>query len=145
VVYLCHEECEETGSIFECSGGTYQKVCAPCRSTSIAPPTTAIRHRPETATAAACCSAATHPPLRGDWVQMIPVQSALLPCQVQLARAEGYVHDLTTGDPSVEDVRDNFEAIVDMDDAEVTDSGSMDGVGNVMEAAENGWDPKAKL
>jgi hypothetical protein len=64
---------------------------------------------------------------------------------VQLARAEGYVHDLTTGDPSVEDVRDNFEAIVDMDDAEVTDSGSMDGVGNVMEAAENGWDPKAKL
>ena len=89
VVYLCHEECEETGSIFECSGGTYQKV--------------------------------------------------------QLARAEGYVHDLTQGDPSAEDIRDNFEAIIDLDEAEVADGGSMDGVANVMEAVENGWDPKAKL
>jgi 3-hydroxyacyl-CoA dehydrogenase/3a,7a,12a-trihydroxy-5b-cholest-24-enoyl-CoA hydratase len=26
VVFLCHEECEESGSVFECSGGTYQRV-----------------------------------------------------------------------------------------------------------------------
>jgi len=26
VGFLCHEECEETGAVFECSGGVYQKV-----------------------------------------------------------------------------------------------------------------------
>ena len=55
VVYLCHESCEENGSVFECSGGPYQKV--------------------------------------------------------QYARSLGYTHDLTAGDPSVEDVAANWDEV----------------------------------
>ena len=49
-----------------------------------------------------------------------------------------------TGDPSVEDVRDNFDAIIEMDemdDVELSDSASMAGVQNVNDAAERGWKP----
>eukprot|EP00729_Bicosta_minor_P004999 gene4999-9187_t len=53
--------------------------------------------------------------------------------------------DLSKGDPSIEDVRDNIETISDMDDAELTNAseastlrvGSRDGIRNIMEHAEN--------
>jgi len=82
VLYLCHESCEENGGVFECGGGSYQKV--------------------------------------------------------QMARAPGWTSDLTKGDPTVEDIADNFEQICDMDDAEVieyTDGGSKAGIMNVLNAA----------
>ena len=87
VVYLCHESCEENGSVFECSGGTYQKV--------------------------------------------------------QYARSLGYTHDLTTGDPSVEDVAANWDEVIDMDDADVVDSGSMDGVQNIMSTMDSDSDDES--
>jgi NAD(P)-dependent dehydrogenase (short-subunit alcohol dehydrogenase family) len=56
--------------------------------------------------------------------------------KVQLARATGYIHDLSKGDPSVEDVAENFEKIVDMRDHSLADHvtmmpGSMKGIRNV--------------
>ena len=59
VLYLCHEANGQTGGMFECSGGVYQKVV--------------------------------------------------------YARSKGYVHDLSSGDPSVEDVAANIGRITSMD------------------------------
>ena len=53
------------------------------------------------------------------------------------ARNEGYTHDLTTGDPSAEDVAANWDQITDMDDIELTDSASSNGISNVMAAAQD--------
>jgi multifunctional beta-oxidation protein len=80
VLYLCHEQNAQTGSMFECSGGVYQKV--------------------------------------------------------QLARAQGYVHDLSSGDPSVEDLAANIDKITSMEkhilaDHEYMMPGSLKGIQNV--------------
>eukprot|EP00041_Stephanoeca_diplocostata_P023181 m.564340 g.564340 ORF g.564340 m.564340 type:complete len:310 (+) comp22235_c4_seq53:202-1131(+) len=81
-VYLCSEECEENGSVFEVGGGAYQKV--------------------------------------------------------QVARNEGWVADLSLGDPSAEDVAAHWDEICDMDEPEIVDyesGGSKAGIMNVMKHA----------
>ena len=45
--------------------------------------------------------------------------------KVQLARASGYLHDLSKGDPTVEDVAENFSQVVDMSDHVLADHGTM--------------------
>jgi len=52
--------------------------------------------------------------------------------KVQLARSPGYVHDLSKGDPSIEDVAKNWAAVNDMKGHELVDSGSQAGIQNVM-------------
>jgi hypothetical protein len=55
--------------------------------------------------------------------------------KVQLARARGYAHDLSRGDPSVEDVAENIDQISDMTDHTLAENtmmpGSLKGIRNV--------------
>ena len=45
--------------------------------------------------------------------------------KVQLTRSQGYIHDLSKNDPSVEDVASNIDKIIDMNNPIMADHQSM--------------------